>query len=124
MVVIVCGIIVLPAKRLIQRERPTLIKSRRRICNMRERENGTGAMPSGDATAASIILGCYAFLFGCPWLFLICLPLVCLGRVYTFCHWFSDVLVGSIIGTVSATLVFHIYFVNIATPFYHAIMKL
>ena len=59
-----CAIVLgsMPLKILVGRERPTRIKSVTRIKNIRDHEEGTKSMPSGDATAGSFFLGCYALL--------------------------------------------------------------
>jgi len=121
-VIIVFGSV--PLKILLGRERPTRIRSTKRICNMREREKGTKSMPSGDATAAAFCCGCYAFLFDFPWLLLFCMPMSCLGRVYVQCHWFGDVAVGATMGTVFVILTFSVYFEQLANPLFKAINRI
>ena len=102
--VTLCGTI--PVKMMFGRERPAQIKSVRRICNMREREEGTKSMPSGDTTVGAFICGAYMLLFEFPWFYFIFVPLVCLSRVYVHCHWFGDVVAGAIVGTVFMLLFF------------------
>jgi len=62
------------------------------------------SMPSGDAAAAAFSCGTYIYLYGCNYLSIIIVPLVMLGRVYVHCHWFSDTIIGAMIGHLFATL--------------------
>ena len=82
---------------------------------MRDHE-GHKAMPSGDANAAAFFCGIYLYIFGFPWCVIILVPLTCLGRVYVFCHWFGDVIVGSIIGSIGVYLTMSVYFKPLALP--------
>lgn len=83
-------------KKIVGRERPTKVASKSRICNMRDREHGK-SMPSGDSAAAAFLLSLYFWFFGVYWPMLM-IPLVMLGRVYVFCHWFGDTIIGSLMG--------------------------
>lgn len=66
---------------------------------MREREEGTKSMPSGDSTVGAFICGAYMVLFDFPLLYLTFVPMTMLSRVYVHCHWFGDTIVGAFVGT-------------------------
>ena len=114
--VIVIIIVSISIKDVIGRDRPSRVKSVKRILNMRDREGTMKAMPSGDANAVAFFCGVYAYIFGFPWCLIICLPLTCLGRVYVFCHWFGDVIIGAIIGSIGVYLTMDLYFKPLAFP--------
>merc|ERR1712195_372628 len=57
-------------------------------------------MPSGDSMACAFFCSVYMYIFDCPLVLIIFLPMVCLGRVYVQCHWFSDTVAGSALGLV------------------------
>ena len=91
------GIVVITVSLLkwaIGRERPTVVQGVKRLCNMREREHGM-SMPSGDSAAAAFLMGMYLWFFGTFWPLIIVLPLVMMARVYVFCHWFGDTIIGA-----------------------------
>ena len=91
-------IFILPLKYLIQRSRPTRVPSVPRYINMRKREGNQPAHPSGDAAIAAFFFSCYFYIFQFPYLTYILLPIVCLGRVWMFCHWIGDTVVGAALG--------------------------
>ena len=90
-------------KKTIKRERPRARTDTTRISNLRGKEIGTYAMPSGDSNAASVFCLLLAVEFDINWIYLI-MPLVMLGRVYYQCHWLSDTLAGFCHGTLWAAL--------------------
>lgn len=70
------------AKYSIRRPRPDRIPNTPRWGkDLRAHENGTFAMPSGDAAAGAIFCFLYCHMLGFPAVWII-LPLVCAGRVY------------------------------------------
>jgi membrane-associated phospholipid phosphatase len=88
---------------------------------MRDLEHGK-AMPSGDSAAGAFFLGIYMLLFGQKEMFFICLPLVCLGRVYTHCHWIGDTIAGSTLGYIVAYEFFNKQnFIKLGYPLYVAV---
>lgn len=95
--IILIVFMILPLKAFFGRERPTRITSVFRLCNMRDLEHGK-AMPSGDSAAGAYFLTIYMLIFNQYELLMICLPLVCLGRVYVHCHWIGDTIIGSLLG--------------------------
>jgi len=117
-------IIVLPLKAIFGRERPTRIKSVKRICNMRDREKEK-SMPSGDSVAAAYYVTMYFYLFDAsPWIF-VGIPLVAMGRVYAHCHWFGDTIVGGVLSVIIAHFLFSApYFASLSKPFIVAVFKL
>ena len=116
-------IIILPCKFLLRRERPSRIKSVRRICNMRDREHRGRfhSMPSGDSAAAGFFCVALGYLFNFPFI-VISIPFTCLGRVYVHCHWFGDTLIGAIIGSTFSFIVFNLYFEKLSPPLFIAVM--
>ena len=90
-------------KNSIKRERPKARTDTTRLSNLRGKEIGTYAMPSGDSNAASVFCLLLAAEFNINWIYLI-MPLVMLGRVYYQCHWLSDTLAGFFHGTLWAML--------------------
>lgn len=100
----------MPLKILIGRERPAKINSVTRAKDMRSHEEGTKSMPSGDATLGSFFCCSYAFIMEQHWIPMLCVPLICLARVYMHCHWFGDVTVGAIFGTSFSYVANSLYF--------------
>jgi membrane-associated phospholipid phosphatase len=70
-----------------------------RISDLREKEEGTFSLPSGDSAACALMCFLYAHCMHVYVIYLI-LPLVCMGRIYYHCHWIGDTILGSIIGTI------------------------
>ena len=90
-------------KKTIKRERPKARTDTTRLSNLRGKEIGTYAMPSGDSNAASVFCLLLAVEFDINWIYLI-MPLVMLGRVYYSCHWIGDTIAGFFHGTLWASL--------------------
>ena len=65
-------------------------------------------MPSGDSAAAACFCFTYAAVMQLHAVY-ICLPFVCLGRVYYQCHWLGDTIMGSLIGTFWAVIGFMMF---------------
>ena len=55
-------------------------------------------MPSGDSASCAVLQGILWTLFKLRWPMYTVLPLTMCGRVYVFCHWFGDTVVGAAIG--------------------------
>jgi len=102
-------------KKLIRRPRPPLPKMDdiKRMNDLRGREKGTFAMPSGDSAACALCCYILAHQMKVHTIYFI-LPMVCLGRVYYHCHWIGDTIVGSLIGTLWG--VFGCYFFYALVP--------
>lgn len=64
----------------------------------RKFEEGTFAMPSGDACAAALFCCMCGRELGLSVMFLV-VPFVCMARVWLYCHWLGDTMVGAAIGT-------------------------
>ena len=82
----------------IKRQRPERRTDVTRFANLRGKENGTYAMPSGDSSAGAVFCCLVAVEMGLPLIYLL-MPLVMLGRVYYQCHWVGDTIVGFFVGT-------------------------
>ena len=82
----------------IKRERPRKRTDTSRISDLRSKETGTYAMPSGDSSAAAVFCALVAVEMGLPLVYVL-MPLVMLGRVYYQCHWLGDTIVGFFVGT-------------------------
>lgn len=85
-------------KYAIKRERPKRHLETSRLNDLRGKENGTYAMPSGDSAAAAVFCYLVAYELGLPAVYIL-MPLVMLGRVYYQCHWIGDTIVGFFFGT-------------------------
>jgi len=68
-------------KYTIKRERPKRRLDTKRLSDLRGKENGTYAMPSGDVSAAAVFCCLVAFEMGMPAIYIL-MPLVMMGRVY------------------------------------------
>lgn len=66
---------------------------------MRQTEEGTFSMPSGDSSAAALFCLMFFAVLDLKLVYFI-LPLVMCGRVYYHCHWFGDTIVGVAVGTI------------------------
>ena len=65
----------------IKRERPIRREDTTRISDLRGKEVGTFAMPSGDSSAAAVFCLLVATEMGWPLIYIL-MPFVMLGRVY------------------------------------------
>ena len=68
-------------KYAIKRERPKRRSDTTRISDLRGKETGTFAMPSGDSSAAAVFCALVSIEMGMPLIYIL-MPLVMLGRVY------------------------------------------
>ena len=82
----------------IKRERPKRRSDTTRISDLRGKETGTYAMPSGDSSAAAVFCALVAIEMGMPQIYVL-MPLVMLGRVYYQCHWIGDTVIGFFVGS-------------------------
>ena len=85
-------------KYTIKRERPVRRSDTTRLSDLRGKETGTYAMPSGDSSAAAVFCLLVYTEMGWPLIYIL-MPLVMLGRVYYQCHWIGDTVVGLFVGT-------------------------
>ena len=92
-------------KKFVGRSRPNL--TTKRLFKVREKENN-GSMPSGDSLQAGIfamiLFYYYNFIFG---FFLI--PCVMTSRVYFYCHYWMDTIIGAFLGIFSGIFVYSIF---------------
>ena len=105
-------------KNTIKRERPKARTDTTRISNLRGKEIGTFAMPSGDSNAAAVFCLLLAAEFDINMIYLI-MPLVMLGRVYYQCHWLGDTIAGFLHGTMWGIL--FAYNFNIFVPLFEMV---
>ena len=70
-----------------------------RLSDLRGKEEGSFALPSGDSAACALMCFLYAHCLHIYVIYLI-LPLVCMGRIYYHCHWIGDTVLGSAVGTI------------------------
>ena len=104
-----CLAITLFLKKHFGRRRPDYSKKSKRIFDLRKLEKNC-SMPSGDSLQAgnfSIIL----FLYFNSTIGFTIIPFVMFARVYFYCHFILDTIVGAILGIFLSTLVY--YFINL-----------
>ena len=98
-------IVTLILKKSFGRPRPKI--NTKRLFNVRDKENN-GSMPSGDSLQAGIfamiLFYYYRLYFG---FFLI--PFVMTSRVYFYCHYWMDTIIGAILGIFSGFVVYSLY---------------
>jgi membrane-associated phospholipid phosphatase len=105
-------------KRRIKRQRPKMRDDMMlKPMIIRKRENNH-SMPSGDSIQAGVFLYAYLHRFDEAIdnhlsRFIVCLLMinVLLGRVYFCCHYFSDTVVGFIIGVIVSFMAFNYLYV-------------
>jgi membrane-associated phospholipid phosphatase len=93
---VVSLIITLTMKKYLERPRPEINKSVNRLHNLRGAEKNF-SMPSGDSFQAGnfcVIFSCY---FNLNYFFFM-VPLVMFARIYYFCHYIGDTIVGALLG--------------------------
>ena len=73
--------------------------------DLRGGEDGTFSMPSGDSAAATTFCWFIYSTLNMPAIFVI-VPLVMAGRVFYFCHWIGDTIMGVLLGVFSMSSVF------------------
>ena len=93
-------------KYIIKRPRPDINKNAKRLYNLRKKEKNF-SMPSGDSMQAANFAIIALFYFNVSYLGFIVVPFVMFARIFYFCHYFFDTLIGAFIGgCVSLGLVF------------------
>lgn len=102
--VLVCLIVTLITKHVFGRPRPNIKTSVRRKFNCRSKETNC-SMPSGDSMQCGSFAIIFLMYFNCPFGFLL-IPFVMFSRIFYFCHYFLDTLVGSISGILLSTGVY------------------
>ena len=99
-------------KYIIKRPRPDINKNVKRLYNLRKKEKNF-SMPSGDSMQAANFAIIALFYFNVSYLGFIVVPFVMFARIFYFCHYFFDTLIGALIGGfVSFGLVFPLRCLN------------
>jgi len=97
----------------IKRPRPEINTNVKRIHNLRKKEKNF-SMPSGDSMQAANFAIVALFYFNISFLGFLIIPFVMFARIFYFCHYFFDTLVGALIGGgVSLGLVFPLKKLNL-----------
>ncbi len=94
--VIVGVIFTVILKKVINRKRPDLNNKIKRIFNCRSRETN-GSMPSGDALQSALFSIILIKYFGIYW-GIFTIPFVMFSRIFYFCHYLFDTIIGAILG--------------------------
>ena len=93
-------------KHSFKRPRPEINSNVKRLHNLRQKEKNF-SMPSGDSMQAGNFAIVALFYFNISFIGFLILPFVMFARIFYFCHYFFDTLVGALIGGgVSLGLVF------------------
>ena len=84
-------------KYIFKRPRPEINKNVKRLKNLRKKEKNF-SMPSGDSMQAGNFAVVALFYFNISYLGFLVVPFVMFGRIFYFCHYFFDTLIGALIG--------------------------
>ena len=105
--VIIILIITLSTKFFFGRKRPELKTNVKRLFNCRNSENNC-SMPSGDSMQAANFAILILFYFG-NFIGFFFVPFVMFARVYYFCHYIFDTVIGALMGfIISYSLIFEL----------------
>ena len=96
--VLIILIVTLLSKHIIGRPRPNAKENIKRNFILRHKETNC-SMPSGDAMQSANFAVILIYYFNCYYGVLL-IPFVMISRVYYFCHYVSDTIVGAIAGWV------------------------
>ena len=89
-----------------KRQRPEIKKNVKRKYNLRKKEKNY-SMPSGDSMQAANFAIIALFYFRVNFIGFFILPFVMFARIFYFCHFFFDTLIGAFIGgSISFGLIF------------------
>jgi len=102
---VVCLGVTLYLKKYFGRERPNYSKISKRIYDLRKYEKNC-SMPSGDSLQAANFSMIFYFYFESTIGFYI-IPFVMFARVYFYCHFLFDTVVGATLGIFWSTLVYY-----------------
>jgi len=102
-------ILLLPAKRLIGRQRPHPKIGPPRLLNIRAKvDHELMSFPSGDSSQAAVVIGTIYVWASMETplaaAVLLLIPLCMFGRVYFLCHWALDTVVGASLGLAAVAL--------------------
>lgn len=100
--VLVIVIITVIMKHTIGRPRPHHIGTVKRRYNLRSKERNC-SMPSGDSMQCSSFSIIFLFYMNCPYGFIL-IPLVMFSRIFYFCHFIMDTVIGTCLGLVVSYL--------------------
>lgn len=104
--VLVCLIVSLTLKKSLARDRPTVLKDKKRINDLRKHEKNC-SMPSGDSIqAANFAIILYFYFNSCFGFYLV--PLVMFARIFYFCHYIADTIVGALLGAAISYYVYNV----------------
>ena len=96
-----------------KRPRPEINEKVKRRYNVRKKENNF-SMPSGDSMQAANFSIIFLYYLLGNYLGFIILPIVMFARIFYFCHYLMDTVVGAIVGlTVSLSLIYPLRLLNI-----------
>lgn len=102
--VIISLVITTRMKRYTARDRPKIRQNVRRLYNYRQNEKNC-SMPSGDSMQAATWAMILYLYFGSALGFYI-VPFVMYARIFYFCHFLSDTIIGSLLGIIQ------VYYIN------------
>ena len=94
--VLIILLVTLISKHIIGRPRPNVRENIKRNFILRHKEKNC-SMPSGDAMQSANFAVILIYYFNCYY-GIILIPFVMISRVYYFCHYVSDTVVGAIAG--------------------------
>ena len=94
--VLIILLVTLISKHIIGRPRPNVRENVKRNFILRHKEKNC-SMPSGDAMQSANFAVILIYYFNCYYGILL-IPFVMMSRVYYFCHYVSDTVVGAIAG--------------------------
>ena len=80
-----------------KRPRPEINLNVKRLFNLRKKEKNF-SMPSGDSIQAANFAIIAMFYFKVSFLGFLVIPFVMFARIFYFCHYFFDTLVGALVG--------------------------
>ena len=100
-------------KYIIKRPRPEINKKSKRLYNLRKKEKNF-SMPSGDSIQAANFAIMALFYFNISFFGFILIPFVMFSRIFYFCHYLFDTIIGAFIGlSVSFGLIYLLRLLNI-----------
>ena len=104
--VLVILIVTLVTKHIIGRPRPQIMEGVKRRFNCRSKETNC-SMPSGDSMQCASFAIVWIFYFN-HFYGLLLIPFVMFSRVFYFCHYLMDTVVGTIMGLLVAVAMYFI----------------
>lgn len=105
---VMCLAVTLFLKKYFGRSRPEYSKSSRRIIDLRRHEKNC-SMPSGDSLQAGNFAVILYFYFNTTFGFFI-VPIVMFARIYFYCHFLFDTIIGALLGIIISSLINNILY--------------